>query len=144
MIKYCSFILFSFFLLNTSCKKLKDVNQSVLEKYFESNVINRDFVVTLAKDGNTDHTSDYEEYNFILLKTDFYHGPLKATKGSEVYEGTWSTNEDYSKLVIALPASPIEFRFLNRDWRFTKKGVPTLELAPWGSTDPIVLHMTRK
>ena len=67
MTKYiCLFA--SFFLLNTSCKKLKEVNQSLLEKYFESNVINRNFIVTLAKDSTADFTADYSGYKFVLLK----------------------------------------------------------------------------
>lgn len=83
MIKYIfSFIIFC--LLNISCKKLYEVNQSVLEKYFESNVIDRNFTVILAKDSTADFTSDYKGYQFILLKTDFYPGPLKGTKGPNV------------------------------------------------------------
>lgn len=104
MIKYICLIS-SVFLLNTSCKKLKEVNQSVLEKYFESNVINRNFTVILAKDSTADFTSDYNGYQFVLLKTDFYHGPLKATKGSNAYQGSWASSEDYSKLNISLSAS---------------------------------------
>lgn len=144
MIKCSLFFLLALFLCGSSCKKLQDIDQSVLEKYFESNVINRDFVVTLAKNNTADLTSDYDGYIFVLLKADLYHGPLKATKGGNVYEGSWSSNEDYSKLIITLPASPPEFQFLSRSWRFTKKEVPTLKLAPWGSTDPIELYMTRQ
>lgn len=117
---------------------------SLLEKYFESNLINRNFTVTLAKDSTADFTSDYAGYKFVLLKTDLYHGPLKAIKGSNVYEGTWASNDDYSKLTIALPSSPPEFKFLTRDWRFIKKDVPTLKLSPWYNRDPILLYMTRE
>lgn len=144
MIKYLSFFLLAFLLVGTSCKKtLENVNQSLLEKYFDKNVINRDFVVSLAKDSTADLTSQYSGYTFVLSKIDFYHGPLKAKKGSNEYEGTWSVNEDFSRLDITLPDSPPEFKFLKRSWRFTKKEVPTLQLAPWGSDAPIVLHMTR-
>jgi hypothetical protein len=127
-----------------SCKKPGGLTQSILEKYFNKNVIGRDFVVSLAKDSTTDLTAAYSGYIFVLEKTDFYHGPLKATKGSNQYEGTWSTNDDYSKLIITLPATVPEFEFLSRSWRFTKKDVPTLQLAPWGSNAPVVLHMTRQ
>lgn len=144
MTKYISFFLFAFLLLSTSCKKVKNINQSVIEQLFESNVINKDFTVTLAKDSTADFTSAYDGYKFVLLKTDFYHGPLKATKGSNVYEGSWASNEDYSKLTIVLPSSPPEFKFLTRDWRFIKKGNPTLQLSPWSSRDPILLYMTRQ
>lgn len=143
MIKYICFFA-SIFLLNTSCKKLKEVKQSVLEQYFEGNVINRNFIVTLAKDGTADFTSDYDGYKFVLLKTDVYHGALKASKGSSVYEGSWVSNEDYSKLTIVLPSSRPEFKFLTRDWRFVKKDVPTLQLSPWYNRDPILLYMTRE
>jgi hypothetical protein len=128
-----------------SCKKnTANIEQTLLEKYFDQNVIGADFVVSLAKDSTTDLTSNYNGYTFVLEKTDLYHGPLKATYGSSEYEGTWVTNSDYSKLTITLPSSVPIFQFLSRSWRFTKKDVPTLQLAPWGSDEPVVLYMTRK
>ena len=80
----------------------------------------------------------------MLLETDLYHGPLKATKNDTTYMGTWSCNDDYSKLTISLPNPPAEFAFLSRDWRFTSKNIPTMALAPWGSSALIVLHMYRQ
>lgn len=136
-------ILFSF-LLVTSCKKSAEGGNALLERYFEDNVLNRNFVVTLAKDNSTNLTPNYNGYIFVLLKTDFYHGPLKATKNNITYEGTWSSNDDYSKLTIVLPATPSEFGFLTRAWRFTSKSLPVLKLAPWYSRDPIELNMTRQ
>ena len=138
MKKFLTFICFTSLLLGFSCKKaLQNLDQSVLEKYFEKYVIGSDFVVTLAKDSTADITPMYEGYKFVLLETDLYHGPLKATKGSDVYYGTWATNNDYSKLDISLPDTIPGFPFLSRSWRFTKKDNPTLQLAPWGSSDPL-------
>lgn len=117
---------------------------TLLEQYFESGVLNQNFTITLATNNGTDLTSNYSGYTFKLLKTDYYHGPMQATKGTNTYSGTWSSNEDYSKLVITLPGTPAEFVFLTREWRFTKKELPQLELAPWGNTDPVVLHMLRQ
>lgn len=143
MKKYLLFFLLTSFVFCISCKKaIQNISQSEIEKLFNKNVIGRNFTVTLAKDSTVDLTSDYSGYTFVLLKTDSYHGPLKATKGDNIYMGTWSTNEDYSKLTISLPDSIPEFVFLNRNWRFTKKDVPTLKLAPWGSSDPLILYMT--
>lgn len=142
MIKYISLFLIGSFLFFTSCKK--SVNQSVLEKYFNDNVIGKNSTVTLAIDSTGDITSEYTGYTFVLLKTDYYHGPLKATKGNNTYMGTWSSNDDYSKLIIGLTDPIPEFQFLSRSWRFTKKGNPTMELAPWGTAQPYVLHMTRQ
>jgi len=128
-----------------SCKKNNsNLEQNLLEKFFDQNVIGKNFVVSLAKNSTTDLTSDYNGYTFVLEKTDFYHGPLKATKGSASYTGTWESNSDYSKLTITLPTTVPEFQFLSRSWRFTKKDVPTLQLAPWGSSEPLVLYMTRQ
>ena len=79
-----------------------------------------------------------------MFKTDYYHGPGEIRKGTTVYSGTWSSNTDYSKLVITLPSTPSEFVFLNREWRFTKKAFPQMELAPWGTTEPLVLHMIKQ
>ena len=128
-----------------SCKKtVQNLGQSTLEKYFSTYVIGSNFTVTLAKDSSDDITNVYDGYTFVLLKTDLYHGPLKATIGQNEYMGTWATNDDYSKLDISLPDSIPEFRFLSRSWRFTKKTNPTLELAPWGTSEPAVLYMTRQ
>ncbi len=145
MIKYIAFIFFVSTIFCFSCKKTIDsIERSVLEKYFDDNLIGRNFIVSLATDSTTDLTSEYAGYIFVLLKTDFYNGPLQATKGANKYVGSWSANEDYSKLTIVLPDSIQEFKFLSRSWRFTKKDVPTLKLAPWGSSAPLVLYMTRQ
>lgn len=113
------------------------------ERLFESNVLNRNFVVAYANDKGSDLTANYNGYTFILLKTDYYQGPLQVTKNSVVVTGSWSSNDDYSKLIITLPNTPSEFSFLSRAWRFTSKGNPLLKLAPWGSSEAIVLHMLR-
>ncbi|HMO61533.1 MAG TPA: hypothetical protein PKC39_10445 [Ferruginibacter sp.] len=135
-------------LLLSGCKKptVSDISITTLQAYFETNILNRNFVVDLAKDGTTDLTGNYSGYTFLLTKTtSYYEGPMTGTKGGMVYTGTWSSNEDYSKLVIILnsPSVPDEFIFLNRNWRFTKKDLPVMQLAPWGTTDPKVLHMRR-
>jgi hypothetical protein len=144
MVKYFSFFALSFLLAGTSCKKSGDATNPLLEQYFETNVLNKNFTVSLAEDSSTDITSNYAGYVFVLLKTDYYHGPLQATKNGTVYTGTWSSNSDYSQLIITLPNPPSEFQFLTRSWRFTSKNLPTMELAPWGSNAPIALHMTRQ
>ncbi|MEO5648505.1 MAG: hypothetical protein ABIR03_01125 [Ginsengibacter sp.] len=143
MKKNALLLLFSFLLL-MSCKKSAEGGNALLEQYFENNILNRNFIVSLATDNSTNLTPNYNGYIFVLLKTDFYHGPLKATKNNIVYEGTWSSNDDYSKLTIKLPATPSEFGFLTRDWRFTSKSLPVLKLAPWYTRDPQVLNMTRQ
>lgn len=117
---------------------------SALEQYFESNVLNQNFIITLAVNNGADITTNYNGYIFKMMKTTFYQGPAQVTKGSSVYTGSWSSNNDYSKLVITLPASPADFVFLTREWRFTKKLLPQLELAPWGSAEPVVLHLLRQ
>ena len=132
-------------LINPSCKKNGDSGtNALLEQYFETNVLNRNFTVSLAQDNGTDLTANYSGYVFVLLKTDFYHGPLQATKSGTIYNGTWSSNNDYSKLVITLSSPPSEFGFLSREWKFTSKNFPTLKLAPWGSSQALVLYMYRQ
>jgi hypothetical protein len=133
-------------LFASSCKKTiaAEAQQSVLEQYFEQNILGKDFTVHLATDNGTDLTSQYNGYFFRLIKSTLLNGPMTATKGGVVYNGTWSCNDDYSKLTITLPISPAEFGFLIREWKFTKKAVPIMELAPWGSLEPKVLHMQRQ
>ncbi|MEO8853417.1 MAG: hypothetical protein ABI359_06540 [Ginsengibacter sp.] len=145
MKKVFSLVLLISILISFSCKKaIQNAEQSLLQKYFDTYVIGNNFTVTLATDSATDITADYSGYTFVLLKTDEYHGPLQANKGAVQYMGTWSSNDDYSKLDISLPDSIPVFTFLTRSWRFTKKANPTLQLAPWGSDEPLVLNMTHQ
>ena len=135
-------------LLSSGCKKLAAAagSRSALESLFEENILNRNFVVHLATDNGTDLTSQFTGYNFILTKTtSYYDGPMTGTKSGVTYTGTWSCNEDFSKLTISLtsPTTPPEFIFINRPWKFTKKAFPIMELAPWGTTEPKVLNMER-
>ncbi len=97
-----------------SCKKKETSAITLLEQYFEANVINKNFIISFASDNGTDLTSKYADYTFRLLKTDFYHGPLEAQRNSTIIPGTWSSNEDYSKLIITLPDTPSLFSFLTR------------------------------
>jgi hypothetical protein len=141
-------VAFAFLLLLSSCKKLAAASgdRGALEELFEENFLNKNFVVHYASDEGQDLTSQYTGYTFVLTKNaSFYEGPLTGTKNGITYTGTWSSNDDYSKLIINLnsPSIPAEFVFLNRAWRFTKKAVPIMELAPWGSTAQKVLHMER-
>ena len=140
-------LLFSITFLNISCKKivLAAITRSQIEGLFEDNVLNKNFIVSFATDNGTDLTSQYTGYNFILTKTNsYYNGPMTGTKNGVTYTGTWTSNDDYSKLVINItsPTPPAEFGFLNQSWKFTKKAFPTLELAPWGG-ELKVLHMKR-
>ncbi len=134
-------------LLFSGCKKaIEDIPDSTLQGYFETNILNKNFVVDLATDSSVDKTSLYAGYSFILTKGASYtEGPMTGTKDGVVYTGTWKSNADYSQLAISLnsPSIPTEFIFLNRVWRFTKKSLPIMELAPYGSPDPKVLHMRR-
>ena len=142
-------LIISFFCFTSCGKELKEAvngtgTSSALEKYFEDNILNKNFIINLATNNGVDITANYNGYLFKMTKTDYYHGPAIVTKGSNTYNGTWSSNSDYSKLVITLPSTPSEFVFLNREWRFTKKSLPQLEMAPWGTTEPLVLHMLRQ
>lgn len=134
-------------LLFTSCKKTTETitaaQRSLAEQYFEANILNQNFVVHLATDNGTDLTSQYSGFTFKLFKNTLLDGPMTGVKGGVTYNGTWSCNDDYSKLVITLNGGLPEFVFLNREWRFTKKAIPIMELAPWGTTEPKVLHMEK-
>jgi len=119
--------------------------QDLYQQYFEQNVLNSDFKVSLATDNGSDSTLKYEGWVFRLLKNTYFNGPMTAVKNGVTYSGTWECNDDYGKLTINInqPTVPASFTFINRQWRFTKKDLPTMQFAPWGSTAPVVLHMTR-
>lgn len=128
------------------CNKISiSPSEDFYKQYFEENVLNRDFIVSLATDNGSDSTAVFNGWVFRLLKNTYYDGPMTAVKAGVTYTGSWSCNEDFGKLTILInqPAVPVSFTFLNREWRFTKKDLPKMELAPWGSTAPIVLHMMR-
>jgi hypothetical protein len=140
--------IFLLLLPGIACKKIKAAagDRSAQEALFEENLLNRDFVVHLAIDEGNDITPEFAGYNFVLTKTtSFYEGQLTGSRNGVVYTGTWACNEDFSKLTINInnPSVPPFFEFLNRAWKFTKKGFPIMELAPWGSTASRVLHMER-
>lgn len=122
-------------------KAIEAVQTTYLQQQFEDNILNKNFRVQLATDSGVDLTSQYTGYTYVLYKSTYYNGPMTAVKNGITYTGSWSCNEDYSKLAISFPSTPSEFIFLNRGWRFTKKSLPIMELAPWGTTDPKVLHM---
>lgn len=139
-------LLLSALLLTLSCKKnplTKEGQRNLLAEYFEANVLNKDIKVKLATDNGVDNTAQYDGYIFKMFKNTLLDGPLTAVKNGVTYNGTWSSNDDYSKLVITLPSTPAEFIFLTREWKFTKKGNPVMELAPWGTLEPKVLHMEK-
>lgn len=134
-------------LLLGSCKKtITTIPEKTLQEYFEETILNKNFVVQYAKDTTTDLTSNYSVDTFVLKKgATFYDGEMTGKNGAVMYTGTWSSNEDYGKLVINVntPTPPDAYKFINRAWKFTKKSLPIMELAPWGNTDPKVLHMRR-
>ncbi|MEO6452779.1 MAG: hypothetical protein ABIN97_01840 [Ginsengibacter sp.] len=135
-------ILFSFItIFLCSCKKGGLISEERVESLLDENIIGENFVVALATDNGIDITAKYTGYIFVLGKSDLYNGPLQAKKDAVSSTGTWSTNEDFSKLTITLPDAPSEFIFLSRAWRFTSKSATLLKLAPWGSSEPVVLHM---
>ncbi len=129
----------------TSCSKsaVEAAQTTYLQQQFEDNILNKNFRVSLATDNGVDLTPQYTGYTFILYKSTYFSGPMTAVKNGVTYNGTWSSNDDYSKLVITFPSTPTEFVFLNREWKFTKKSLPIMELAPWGTLEPKVLHMER-
>ncbi|MEO6329875.1 MAG: hypothetical protein ABIO55_13135 [Ginsengibacter sp.] len=136
-----------FLLLNIvfwGCKKGGLISDERRQSLFEENIIGENFIVTLATDNGTDITGNYSGYTFVLGKTDLYSGPLQAQKNGITSTGSWSANDDYSKLIITLPATPAEFVFLSRSWRFTSKSATLLKLAPWGSAEALVLYMAHQ
>lgn len=137
--------LFFSLLLIMSCSKsaIEQAQQATTQNYFEDNFLNRDYTVHLATDNGADLTAQYNGFIFRLVKGTTFDGPITVTKNSSTWSGSWATNSDYSKLTINLPSGVPEFVFLIREWKFTRKGIPILELAPWGTLEPKVLHMER-
>jgi len=126
------------------CKeKIAEIQQAQAENYFESQILGNNFRVKLATDNGTDITSQFSGFTYVLVKGTLLDGPMTATKSGVTYNGTWTANADYSKLTISFPTAPPEFVFLNREWKFTKKALPVMELAPWGTLEPKVLHMEK-
>ena len=141
-------ILFSaltFLLILNGCSKsaVEAAQLTYAQQQFEDNILNKNFRVRLATDNGVDLTAQFTGYTFVMLKSTYFNGPMTAVKAGVTYTGTWSSNDDYSKLTITFPSSPAEFVFLIREWKFTRKSLPIMELAPWGTLEPKVLHMER-
>ncbi len=133
-------------LLVTACKK-PSADDPAIQQYFNTQFLNRNFIIQYASDSGVDITNQYKLDTFVLVKdpSSYYYGIITGSRSGVIYTGTWSSNSDFSKLIINInnPSIPQDFIFLNRSWRFTKKAPPLLQLSPWGSTDPKVLHMFR-
>ena len=145
-LRFIIVIIFSILLLLTGCNKSPGtdlLSQNLYEQFFEQNILNHDYRVRLASDNGVDLTAQYSSYTFRLLKSTAFNGPVTVSNGLTNYTGSWTCNDDYSKLVLTLPSSPAEFVFLTREWKFTKKDFAVMELAPWGTTEPKVLQMER-
>jgi hypothetical protein len=129
-------------LLLSGCKKtVENIQQDLAQQYFEENILNRDFKVLLATDNGTDITSQFTGFTYRLTKNTFTDGPMTASNNLVTVTGTWNCTEEYGKLIINLPSTITGFSFLNREWKFTSKALPVLKFAPWGTTEPKVLHM---
>lgn len=139
------FIALPLWLTIAGCSKsvVEEKQLTFAQQQFEENILNKNFRVHLATDNGADLTPQYTGYTFVMLKTTYYNGPMTGVKNGVTYNGTWSSNEDYSKLSINFSTAPPEFVFLNREWRFTRKALPVMELAPWGNLEPKILHMER-
>lgn len=131
------------FFMACSKSTVEAAQTTYYQQQFEDNILNKNFRVRLATDNGADLTAQYTGYTFVLYKSTYYNGPMTGVKNGTTYNGTWSSNDDYSKLVITFSSAPPEFVFLNREWKFTKKALPIMELAPWGTLEPKVLHMER-
>jgi len=145
-VRFVIAVIFAVLLLLTSCSKSPQNETALEEALFTSNILNRNFIVQFASDSSLDITSQYANDTFVLKNdTSYYSGTITASKAGTIYTGTWSSNSDYSELIIDItnPTTPVEFNFLNIAWRFTKKDFPIMQLAPWGTTVPKVLYMER-
>src|SRR5215212_2372349 len=80
----------------SKCSKsvIEPVSPDLVAQYFETNILNKDFVVHLATDNGADLTAQYNGYVFKLYKNTMTDGPMTAITGSTTYNGTWSTNAD--------------------------------------------------
>ncbi len=135
-------------LLSGCAKSGSSLQANILQQYFTTNLLNRNFIINLATDTSMDITNHFAMDTFVLKQSDtsLLNGPMTAKRGVAIYTGTWSSNSDYSQLNIHITdPSPIpaDFNFLNRSWKFTQKALPVMQLAPWGSLDPKVLYMQR-
>jgi hypothetical protein len=135
-------------LLTTSCKKsiIESLNETTLRQYFDEQILNKNFVIDLATDSSINKTNNYSGYTFVLSRTtSFIDGPMIGFKATDTIKGTWTSSDDYGFLTINLinPTPPASFAFINRKWKFVRKDLPVMQLAPFGTTDPKVLHMRR-
>ncbi len=89
-------------IISCSKKKLEEkaYEPSVMNKFFEDYILNKDISVSIAKYEGRDTSAMYAGYSFKLLRNTYYDGPFEARVNGVLYTGTWQCNEDYSKLTL--------------------------------------------
>lgn len=115
IMKYILFI--SFLLVSVSCSKDKQEDKLTSDIFFQM-VVSVPWEVNLFVEDDNIETSDFEGYTFTFLVTN----KVKATKGTDTYEGTWYVIEEENKdseigitFNIAFTA-PDRFVSLTEDW----------------------------
>ena len=79
-------ILFVFLLMGMSCKKPGGAaGNALLEQYFETNVLNRNFTVSLAQDNGADLTANYNGYVFEYSIAPYFSQALLTILARHIY-----------------------------------------------------------
>jgi hypothetical protein len=110
-------------IMASGCKKDDNSNDtSTAQVYFTSNVINRDLLLTYAKDNTTDVTAKFNGFNFRLTDTASLAGTITVWNDLLSVKGTWTIDAGYDKISFAVPVNIIpDLALLNKEWQFTSR-----------------------
>ena len=118
-------------------------NKEYMEQMFALLVLDKKFMIKLAIDSaGINLTDTYDEHEIYLRKETFYKGPLEIYADGTRYDGTWESNDDYSRLNLEIEGLP-EFEYYNTLWRFTHKSLDILKIAPVENPGQKQLHLVK-
>ena len=118
-------------------------SREYMEQMFALLVLDKKFMVKLAIDSAGNNlTNTYDQHEIFLRKETFYKGPLEIYANGTRYDGTWESNEDYSRLNLEIEGLA-EFEFYNTLWRFTHKSLDILKIAPIENPGQKQIHLVK-
>jgi len=141
-------ILFSGAMILNSCSKsdatdaIANVNNDGV-KITTTGILNRDLKITMANDGNTDITADFNFITFNFKPTSSETGYADVWNDLLAVKGTWSMNTGHTMITMGLPTNPLtQLAFMNREWIISENAANVVLISANGDGDQV--HLSGK
>ncbi len=119
-------ILFSGAMIFNSCSKSDSINNAITPAVAgvvkaTSGILNRDLIVTMAIDGGTNITADFNSIVFTFTSTSAATGYADARNDLLNVRGIWSMQA--GNITMSFPTNILsQLAFMNREWIITENG----------------------